>query len=337
MSATKWNPTGSTTVDSFETNLLQIEQTNKLLANIENKLSNFFHKTTNNNVPSQPQPLAVQESKEQIYQNPNRFSMANREEHLHDIGNTMLSPIQNNLNRESLQNFLSGEGESHLRVSGNYIKIVDPSKTHDSQMNQTDLDSSYQYNKSRDRQPLHTAENQDFTITDHPYSMESDTYHRRKLGSGSKHQQQLNSRKSERYAQRHDSEERIGEVDKRFYEKKIEILEERLDNSEKEISNLLKIKGNLNNEIVRLKVQVADSSNRYIEDLTRSLKAQEERLRKEFEQQYKYRDVERENDEKYLERIESLLRDKETLKQQVSEQKREIDRLKEQKKSLEQF
>ena len=336
MSATKWqNPTGSTTVDSFETNLQQIEQTNKLLANIENKLNNFFHKSTN--IP-QSQP---QDSKDQIYQNPNRFPMANREEHLHDIGNTMLSPIQNNLNRESLQDFLSGEGGSQLRVSGNYIKIVDPSKANDSNLNQTDLDSSYQYNKSRDHHQAlpqdiinRAAENQDFTITDHHSSMESEGF-RKKLGSGRKVQNERNGRKIERYAnvhQRDEEEERIGGIDKRFYEKKIEILEERLDNSEKEISNLLKIKGNLNNEIVRLKVQVSESSTRYIEDLTKSLKAQEERLRKEFEQQHKYRSVDRREDEEaYLERIESLLRDKEDLKQQVSEYKREIERLKEQK------
>jgi len=341
MTTHKLNPTGSTTVDSFEANLIQIEQTNKLLANIENKLNNFFHK--NISIPS-PLPLQERELKDQVFQEQQR-SHPNKEDFMQNIGNTMLSPIQNNQNKDSLQNFMSGEGDLNLRNSNNYIKIIDSSKAYESSQSYTDQNTSYNY-KARhhtvESNPITTIENQDFTVTDHNtsesrHSIGRDPYNRRKIESGREFHydraQNVNGRKSARYWTKDEHDYKMEDIDKKFYEKKIQILEERLESSEKEVYQLLKVKENMNSELIRLKAQLSDSHNRYIEDLSKSLKSQEGRLRKEFEQQFKYREDDKNEHSKYMDKIENLTKERDVLKQQIHDLKKEFEKLKEEKET----
>jgi len=339
MTTHKLNPTGSTTVDSFEANLIQIEQTNKLLANIENKLNNFFHKNI-----SIPSSLAPQDRdlKDQVYQE-QQHSHPSREDFMKNIGNTMLSPIQNNQNKDSLQNFMSGEGELNLKISNNYIKIIDSSKAYETNPSYTEQNSSHNYkarNPTLESNPLTTLENQDFTITDHNtsesrHSIGRDPYNRRKVESGREfHHEKIlgNGRKSARYWTK-DEEERMEDIDKKFYEKKIQLLEERLENSEKEVYHLLKVKESMNSELIRLKAQLSESHNRYIEDLSKSLKGQEERLRREFEQQLKYKEEDKNEHVKYMDKIESLTKERDILKHQIQDIRRDFEKLKEEKET----
>ena len=127
-------------------NFNQIEQTNRLLANIETKLNNFFHK----NVAPSGSPLLIPPLRRIIIlelkptKNNSRLSLKasphrGREDFIHDIGNTMLSPIQN---KDSVHHFMSG-GEDHpLRPANKYINIVDPSQAYTSNHSHTEGDTS---------------------------------------------------------------------------------------------------------------------------------------------------------------------------------------------------
>ena len=117
----------------------------------------------------------------------------------------------------------------------------------------------------------------------------------------------------------------------RYYEKKIKILEERLSNSEKEINNLIKLKGGLNSEVIRLKVQLSESQNRYVDDLNKSLRSQEERLRREFDEHYQYRDNDPHENIKYLEKIDIITSEKGKLQQELADLQKQYERVWEEK------
>ncbi len=304
MNHPKLHPAGSTT-DSFESNLLQIEHTNKLLANIENKLNNFFHKNTSNPLPSsfplQEQDVNSQASSEK------QPSILSREDFIPKIGNTLLSPIQNSHNRESIQNFISGDGEFNLRNSNNYIKIFDSSKPYESNTSEIYQSTSNikGYHPTSESHLEITNENQDFSITEHSenrFSLTKDPYNRRRIEriKSSQHELMNERERNLKYWSKDENGKGTDDIDKKYYEKKVQILEERLENSESEVRHLLNVKDNLNNDLIRLKAQLSEAHNRYIEDLSRSLKVQEERLRKEFEQNLKYREEYKLEEIKYI-------------------------------------
>ena len=116
-----------------------------------------------------------------------------------------------------------------------------------------------------------------------------------------------------------------------FYQNKIRIVEERARGSEKESQTLLRLNETLNDEMKRMRTDLINSKNEFLNELSRSLKEQEERLVKEFEKNLGAKDQAltetRRQAERYAERIEILLSENERFSTESSRYRSRCDQV----------
>lgn len=230
------------------------------------------------------------------------------------------------------------------KASNNYINIVDTQRTGDSVVTNTDRDLTAHVQRARDSNNVVNRSGR----SPSPVKKKEVSPHRndtvKHVRLSEKREVEPESRRDQYWAPNMESiteterktetsgrREELESIDRQFYERKIHLLEQRLESSDREINNIVTAKGVLNGEIVRLKAQMAELQGHFVEDLNRSLKAQEERLRREFSEQEKYREEESREKIRYLERIEELTVENKRLQEDMEDLARRYERMKQEK------
>ena len=312
-------------LDSFEINMKQIEQTNKLLAGIESKLSDFFKKNDNpgttHSITFEKEDRPQLEDKEDDFRG--RF-IPEKEEHSLELGRRSLSPH----NKDSQVRIQTLESKELTRPS-RYINVVENPKT------QEPL-TPY----GQDQRPSYLRENpvQQFRPSslntrspESPYKVtlqDTNLLNTKAFFTEREKFDRVEDTLLGTHAFRiEDTPSGSAFVDKmnkleEFYQNKIRILEERLATSEKESQTLLKLNETLNMEITRLKKEIGENKTKFVEDINRSLREQEERLRREYETSYRakekaFEESQRQS-ERYLETIDELKNERLRLNDEIA-------------------
>ena len=285
----------SNSIDSFEANLKQIEQTNQMLNNIENKLTDFFK--------------SAEESSKKLREKNIDDTSFRRTGLDYKMGSENRSP---NLYK-SVTPYSPGEKTNPFTMSELNNRPLEANEEQHKEMTSRSQKSNYQTNTSP-------------SFHNNVPSSKGDAFRsveNRKIGARIDDQHQ-DLKPSEFHSNRQTTDhfhsgadliiERMSRMEE-FYQNKIRIVEERAQGSERESQNLLRLNETLNDEMKRMRVDLANSKNEFLLELTRSLREQEERLVREFEKNIGAKDhalnETKRQAEKYAEKIEGLLNENE--------------------------
>ena len=290
------------TIDSFDFNMHQIEQTNKLLDNIESKLSDFFNKKSANSSTAMKA-----DDKEEV-----RSSPTIKNHDLPMIANEELTArrIEAHLVRE----------RSSVETTQNlaHQAVTMPSKE-SSGSKYTDSDLKPNQSISLEKNKVHHTQDTNYSASRF-LNYEKST--NRQVTSNSGNQNMF---------------EHMTQLEN-HYQSRIKILEERAEFAELESQQVRKENELLTEDLASMRDNMNKSKENFLKELSRSLQEQEEGLQRDFERvlaqkeaandqtKQQYEKIAAKNEELYS-HYEALMQEKELMVKESFNEKTEYDAL----------